>query len=60
MKKFLLLTLAFAATMFASAKQYCQEPITQADNTIYLTCELLSGTYMMTIEADVELAGLGG
>ena len=60
MKKILLLTLALAATMFASAKQYCQEPLTQADNTIYLTCELLSGTYMMTIEADVELAGLGG
>ena len=61
MKKFLLLTLALvAATMFASAKQYCQEPVTQADNTIYLTCELLSGTYKMTIEADVELAGLGG
>ena len=60
MKKILLLTLAFAATLFASAKQYCQEPLTQADNTIYLTCELLSGTYKMTIEADVELAGLGG
>ena len=60
MKKILLLTLAFAATIFASAKQYCQEPVTQADNTIYLTCELLSGTYKMTIEADVALAGLGG
>ena len=36
MKKILLLTLAFAATMFVSAKQYCQEPVTQADNTIHL------------------------
>jgi len=42
------------------AKKYCQEPLTQGDNTIYLTCELLSSTYKMTIEADVELAGLGG
>ena len=61
MKKILLLTLALvAATLLASAKQYCHEPLTQGNNTIYLTCELLSGTYKMTIEADVELAGLGG
>ena len=61
MKKSVLLTLALvAATLLASAKQYCHEPLTQGNNTIYLTCELLSSTYTMTIEADVDLAGLGG
>ena len=61
MKKSILLTLALvAATLLASAKQYCHEPLTQGNNTIYLTCELLSSTYTMTIEADVDLAGLGG
>lgn len=61
MKKSILLTLALvAATLLASAKQYCHEPLTQGNNTIYLTCELLSNTYTMTIEADVDLAGLGG
>ena len=43
------------------AKQYCHEPLTQGDNTIYLTCEKLSeGNYQIVIEADVELNGLGG
>ena len=61
MKKSIILTLALvAATLLASAKQYCHEPLTQGNNTIYLTCELLSSTYTMTIEADVDLAGLGG
>ena len=42
------------------AKQYCDEPLTQGGNTIYLTCEKLSDTYKMVISADVELSGLGG
>ncbi|MBQ7530830.1 MAG: hypothetical protein IJT12_03920 [Paludibacteraceae bacterium] len=56
------LLVAFALLMSVSvhAKQYCHEALTQGDNTIYLTCELLGSTYKMTIEADVELAGLGG
>ena len=55
MKKSIILTLALvAATLLASAKQYCHEPLTQGNNTIYLTCELLSSTYTMTIEADVD------
>lgn len=54
---------AFALLMSVSvqAKQYCHEPITQGDNTIYLTCEKLSeGNYQIVIEADVDLVGLGG
>lgn len=63
MKKFfsvLSVAVALLVSVTMQAKQYCHEPLTQGDNTIYLTCELLSGTYKMTIEADVELAGLGG
>lgn len=49
------------SVMPVQAKQYCHEQLTQGDNTIYLTCEKLSeGHYQYVIEADVELAGLGG
>ncbi len=63
MKKFfsvLSVAVALLVSVTMQAKQYCHEPLTQGDNTIYLTCELLSSTYKMTIEADVELTGLGG
>ena len=52
---------ALLMSVSAQAKQYCHESLTQGDNTIYLTCEKLSeGNYQIVVEADVDLAGLGG
>lgn len=57
----LFVALTLLMSVSAQAKQYCHEPLTQGDNTIYLTCEKLSeGHYQYVIEADVELVGLGG
>ena len=57
----ILVAFALLMSVSAQAKQYCHEPLTQGDNTIYLTCEKLSeGNYQIVIEADVDLVGLGG
>ena len=59
-RNFLLFVSLFVA-LTTFAKQYCHEPLTQGDNTIYLTCEKLGETnYQFVIEADVQLSGLGG
>lgn len=63
MKRLMTLWIVAAALLMSAAvgaKQYCHEALTQGDNTVYLTCELLGSTYKMTIEADVALDGLGG
>ncbi len=57
---FVAFALLVSVLPMAQAKQYCHEPLSQGGNTIYLTCEKLSDTYKMVIEADVELSGLGG
>ncbi len=57
----ILVAVALLMSVTAQAKQYCHETLTQGNNTIYLTCEKLSeGNYQIVIEADVDLAGLGG
>ena len=45
--------------MTASAKQYCQEPMVNGDNTIQLSCELFGTNYRLTIEGE-NLQGFGG
>lgn len=52
---------ALCASMVVSATQYCHEELTNGDNKIYLSCQLLSeGNYQIMIEADVQMNGLGG
>lgn len=48
-------------TLTVSAKQYCHEPLTSGSNTVYLTAQKITDSqYQLKIEADVDLAGLGG
>lgn len=48
-------------TLSVSATQYCHEALTKGDNTVYLSAEMpTDGNYVLTIEADVEMTGLGG
>lgn len=59
LKSFLLLV-AMLSPLFAAAKTYCHEELTQGTSTIYLSCEKLSvGNYRLTIEGE-NLAGFGG
>ena len=59
MRKFFFLITFITAAMTASAKQYCQEPMTVGDNTILLSCELFGSNYRITIEGE-NIQGLGG
>jgi len=59
MKKLFFLTALLCASVMASAKQYCQEELTNSGKTIQLSCELKNSKYTITIEGE-NISGLGG
>ena len=61
MKKIFTLIALICASVMSFAGQYCHEELTNGDNKIYLSCQMLSeGNYQIKIEADVQMNGLGG
>ena len=62
MKKILVSLFALVFVAFeAFATQYCHEQLTNGDNHIYLSCtQPAPGLYVIVIEADVQMSGLGG
>ena len=60
MKKLFLFVALLCASVIVSGKQYCQEPLTGAnENTILLSCELFGDNYRITVEGE-NIQGLGG
>ena len=61
MKKISFLMAMICVSAMSFATQYCHEALVNGDNTIYLSCLLVSeGNYQIKIEADVQMNGLGG
>jgi len=61
MKKLSLFVTLICVSAMSFAGQYCHEELTNGDNRIYLSCQMLSeGNYQIKIEADVQMNGLGG
>ena len=61
MRKISLFIALLCASVMSFATPYCHEALVNGDNTIYLSCLLVSeGNYQIKIEADVQMNGLGG
>ena len=60
-KKMAIVVMSVFAFGQISATQYCHEKLTNGSNSVYLSCTSPSaGLYVILIESDVEMQGLGG